>query len=308
MREYILAAACISTLVFAAFFGSYAGTHFQLNSGGLQQGNGLLLHAANNPEGKTPKADSYNTFWSKVDDDPISYFTEWLTVFTGFLFLSSAIQIGFLVRADRTSRIASEAAKKSADIASKTLAASNRPWIKVNTNINGPLTYEKFAPYLSFEFVLENVGKSPAKSAYIYFEVRCQTLSDDKPFYPLRRIRELVESARKQSEYPFGFTVFEGTPISQKIGTYVVDIDVAKCIETDSYINPVLMGTVVYKSEFDDVPHVTGFVFDIMRNPVPRPLTIAKNRFPGAIFPDEGDVPRADLRLHQNAFNGSYAD
>lgn len=50
-------------------------------------------------------------------DELVAHYTQWLAYSTGALVLVSAAQIGFLIRADKTGRLAAEAAKASADAA-----------------------------------------------------------------------------------------------------------------------------------------------------------------------------------------------
>jgi hypothetical protein len=55
--------------------------------------------------------DSTESLWQKTKTDPVALYTFWLAILTGGLVFVSAIQIGFLFRADETARTAANAAK-----------------------------------------------------------------------------------------------------------------------------------------------------------------------------------------------------
>src|SRR3974390_1987281 len=53
----------------------------------------------------------WGKFWRKTTEDPIAYFTFWLVILTAVLGLGAVTQFFFLLRSDKTSRLAAEAAK-----------------------------------------------------------------------------------------------------------------------------------------------------------------------------------------------------
>jgi hypothetical protein len=57
-------------------------------------------------------------------DDRIADYTEWLAVLTGGRVIVAAIQIGFLIRTDKTARISADAAKQSAHATKESAAAA----------------------------------------------------------------------------------------------------------------------------------------------------------------------------------------
>ena len=118
MREYVLATFCMSVLVFVAFFGAYNGTAWREPSvPALQPYNTTAGGNQKNFEGKTPKWENPDSFWEKTRSDPVAYFTYILAIFTTVLGSVSIIQIGFLIRSDRTARIAANAANLNAQAA-----------------------------------------------------------------------------------------------------------------------------------------------------------------------------------------------
>lgn len=104
-------------------------------------------------------------------NDRLARYTLWLAIFTCALVLVSATQIGFLYRSDQSTRIAAEAAKKSAEAAQLSANASVRvdlPALNVE-NITTAFTiddfggdYKKWLDYLILKVSIKNYGRSPA--------------------------------------------------------------------------------------------------------------------------------------------------
>jgi hypothetical protein len=103
-------------------------------------------------------------------DDRIAKYTLWLAILTGALVVVSTFQGYFLIRSDRTARIAAETARKSTETAQAEFIATHRPRIRVrNIVVNSPQsadgrTFEPFAPgqIVSGQFFIANVGGSRA--------------------------------------------------------------------------------------------------------------------------------------------------
>ena len=111
-----------------------------------------------NTERTSPKQEPSETIWQRTTTDPIALYTLVLAIFTGLLFIVSAIQGGFLLRADKTARITAEAARKSADIA----AAAQRALV---FGKGFDVASNRFSARIK-EYVFwvkwENVGPTPA--------------------------------------------------------------------------------------------------------------------------------------------------
>jgi hypothetical protein len=78
-------------------------------------------------------------------EEAIAYYTLWLAIFTGALVIVSFAQIRYLIRADNNTRVAAEAAKKSADVAENSLKLANRPLIVIS-----PLSLIDHDPHIEF--------------------------------------------------------------------------------------------------------------------------------------------------------------
>ena len=75
----------------------------------------------------------WDKFWGKTAEDPVAYFTFWLVILTAVLSAASVFQFIMLIRADITSRLAAEAAKRATEIANSTLIETQRAWIKIDS-------------------------------------------------------------------------------------------------------------------------------------------------------------------------------
>jgi hypothetical protein len=71
---------------------------------------------------------------------------------------------------------------------------------------------------------------------------------------------------------------------------------------------PTAVGVVDYRSGLSPIPHSTGFIVEITRSDVRRPISEEKNRAPSTIFPDEGEIPASEVRLVRSMLEGGYAD
>ena len=94
---------------------------------------GHLKHQYKPPKAEPPKAAPPNIparmsqpnpsgrelaiIWDRTWSDPVAFYTFVLSIFTGLLAIIALIQIGFLIRSNKTARITAEAAKQSADAA-----------------------------------------------------------------------------------------------------------------------------------------------------------------------------------------------
>ena len=94
-----------------------------------------------NPEQETEECE---TFWQRLISDPIASLTLFLVVATFLLAISSFFQLILMNRAEHIAKKTAEAAKTSAEVAEKSLALIDRPWIKVDLTIAGPLQFIKF--------------------------------------------------------------------------------------------------------------------------------------------------------------------
>jgi hypothetical protein len=119
----------------------------------------------------------------------LAYFTAGLFAATIALFNATAGLAFFGWRQSKdmkasivVAKVAADAAKESADVAKDTLVATNRPWISVGISIGSDLTYDgQGDARVIINFVLKNVGKSPAANVQIDAEI-VPIFGDTRPF------------------------------------------------------------------------------------------------------------------------------
>ena len=104
--------------------------------------------------------ESWETLWKRTKSDPVAFFTAVLSITTAALFTLGLVQIGFLIKADRTAGISAKAATEAAEIAQKSLVAANRAWLSpTNAILTKPM--EGGLP-IQIQIHIVNVGREPA--------------------------------------------------------------------------------------------------------------------------------------------------
>jgi hypothetical protein len=113
----------------------------------------------------------------------------WLMIFTGAVALFTLFLVGATVMlylaGEKQLRLASETGKRQSDemqksiaaairsatVAESALIATDRAWISIAAEINGPLTFDEEVVSLNVEFTMTNVGKSPATHVELFAEL-----------------------------------------------------------------------------------------------------------------------------------------
>ncbi len=111
--------------------------------------------------------------------NPIELYTLGLFIFTAVLALISVIQIFLFIQSNRQANRASEAALNAADaaresnnISRQVMIAEQRPWIKHEVSIGGPLSFSAEKGWkFPLEYNLTNVGKSPGTMVSFYAQL-----------------------------------------------------------------------------------------------------------------------------------------
>ena len=216
--------------------------------------------------------------------------------------------------------IAANAAKKSADIAEKTMVGTQRPWVSVRLNLgSGFKRDEQGGGNITIVFRMKNVGNSPAVGVYLHAEVilgfgpKDAIVEQKRILATGRRILATGRNSGSPLGYPFfGYMLFPGEEFSYKM-TFGISREQIKQFETKmikgfgedngafKFIAPSIVGDVVYGFAFDKSVHRTGFIAEIFRvDPLyPNGRLIINS--------EDGDVPLNLLTLDISQF-GSYAD
>jgi hypothetical protein len=183
--------------------------------------------------------------------------------------LVSAVGLGAIVVSLKLTRDAAVAATKSAEIAQSTFVASERPWIKVQAKIAGPLIFKdsghgEIQGEINVEFCVSNIGKSPA--------LRVQTFSKIQatPFNPFGNLRDEFENELDETiEGVLGATVFPGDTDCEYHGLIISSQEIrdAKCIfgiaENRKIVAPDILVCVNYINPLTDQFHETGVVLHV---------------------------------------------
>jgi hypothetical protein len=183
--------------------------------------------------------------------------------------------------------------------------ASERPWIPINVNIAGPLSYDTNGLTIHLRFHFKNIGKSPAKNVWANFRFVIPELGTN--FNPVSIQNELIQDAKRHPS-TLGHTVFPGEEIMLTISTAANNDDLKKATEKFAAIFPYLIGTISYNFVFEEEQHQTAFIYEVRREGLFPERSKQKNRSVFAIFPDEGDIPAVDIRLFHHILGGFSAD
>ncbi len=228
-----------------------------------------------------------------------------VAIFTGVLFLAT-------VALFYSSEKVADAAKQSANVAEKTLVATQRPWVSVEMKIISPLTYDAEGnAQITIGFMLKNIGNSPAVELDLIAELhpifgdavaKKQKLCDAvRKSHPLdSRVSEWGLVLFPQQSMPFG----QALSVSHK---EIEEFNLAQAGDSpiwpkDRLIWPAkIIGCVNYKFTFTDGYHQTGFV-GLLHRPSPD-----GPNYPPVMFRAGEDVPIEAMELIPSRF-GSSAD
>jgi hypothetical protein len=205
-------------------------------------------------------------------------------------------------------RVSITEAKRAGDVAEKALVAANRPWIKVDIQVGGPIVYNENGANITLQYIMKNIGHSPATNVWATPRLIAPVLSatNAENFDRREELRRDIAALKSRPPSPFGFALFPGDVIVQPITVSMPRDVIKKSTELIGAIYPAIIGAVDYRMGFDDQSHQTGFIVDIGRKNIPRPTCI--DRWPAAIWVDEGDVPAEEVRLNRSFTDGGYAD
>ncbi len=87
------------------------------------------LHTYNNAGNKNAQQKVADRAIPKESEKAITLYNYWLMIFTGVLAIVALVQILFVFKADKTARIAANAARKAAETADTNLIATQRPFV-----------------------------------------------------------------------------------------------------------------------------------------------------------------------------------
>jgi hypothetical protein len=158
------------------------------------------------------------------------------------------------------------------------LVAANRPWIKVDVQVGGPIFYNENGANFSLNVVLKNVGHSPARGVIVLPRVITPIFVKNGigHFSSRDELRKGHSAIEVDSAGPAGFTLFPDDPIVQPIILSLSKDELRRATEITPAIYPRVLGVVSYRTGFDDKSHQTAFFVEVRRSDIPRPITIEK--------------------------------
>lgn len=255
-----------------------------------------------------------HTFWHWLSHDPVGLFTAVLAIATAILALAT---LSLASATSELRNLASEQAgdmkrsiaeaRRSADVAERALFAANRPWIAVTIFPAEPIKFDQNGVNFTFNYIVENIGKSPATNISIIPYVHLQSTATVQ-FDPRMQLTEHTARLQTSEPAPFGFALFPGQKTSQQITVSATQADIENATQQIRGIYPILYGAVDYRTGFDNLPHYTGFILEIQRNNLPRPFTTERNYSPRVIWIEEGDIPVADIRTFHSVLNNGFVE
>ena len=216
-------------------------------------------------------------------------------------------------RQSTATKIAADAAQKSAGIAEKTMIGTQRPWVSVHLNLGSGFKFDKEGGTITIVFRVKNVGNSPAMGVNIHPGVVLSFIPKDVIDEQKRMLATIPRNDPTPDLPPhFGYILFPGEEFTYET-TFPISREQIEKFKTEmiksfggnreslKFITPSVVGCVVYRFSFDKSVHKTGFIAQIFQiNPL----------YPNASYlidSEAGDVPLNLLKLQISEF-GSYAD
>ena len=186
------------------------------------------------------------------------------------------------------SRIAADAAKKSADTARTALIADQRPWVPLDVAIAGPLVHEASGSdekwHIALSYRIKNVGKTPAFAAKVHARavpwmlgpnvVKDGAVVTRKSTDVERLIGDITEFTDRVKQMMSKFDARILFPQDEDIGHFDVSVDqtlIANVLESpDNYAGHlILVAAVTYRDQFSDNVHTTAKAFHLFKPPWP---------------------------------------
>lgn len=272
-------------------------------------------------ENQNEKQHSLRGFIRFMFPDALSIFTFWLTLATVGLGVVAVFQIGFLKRAETIASRGAKAAQDAADVASKTLLATQRPWINSEIKIASDFIFGETEARVTFAYTLKNIGNAVATNIQVnpkLIPLQFGKVTGEPPnikieipqTQPITELKILCEDQTRlldnpqAAEFVGGHVIFPNDSIPDAVNIHMLNTDINAARARSAYksLIPVLLFCVAYRSPFDKGTHYTGHAFQLFRRDSKNPGGARE------IGPDEGNVPANELMLMRFPFNSSIAD
>jgi hypothetical protein len=188
----------------------------------------------------------------------------------------------------RATQQVSSAAKSTAEATARQLELSQRPWISIDTSVESPLTFTpEGAAQVSVNFVIRNVGSTPAKGLSVQPKILIASRGEQDPV--MQRSKVCEENRMREAETDG--TLFPKVELTKSV-TFVADAwDIVKELNRTGSFSPVVIVCASYRSTFDDsARYTTGVIYYLRKIDPSHPGLYARMR-------DRVEVPRELLVL-----------
>ena len=183
--------------------------------------------------------------------DAISVFTFWLTLATIGLVVVAALQIWLLMRSERISAQAADAATEAAVVAKSTLIVANRPWIAVDASLDRAYT-SGTGFHVILKVVLNNTGHSPARRV----QIRTLSLPPAQQDYSIDRDKMIAE--QRKNETQSGIVVHPGVPLTRN--QHVYNFGFSNMGRAEDDFTAAILVCVTYDFEATGQTYVASFI------------------------------------------------
>lgn len=160
--------------------------------------------------------------------------------------------------ADAASRSA-DASERSIQVSRELFVESNRPWLKIESvRLTDDIRKDVNGLRISAEFVVKNIGKSPAENIlihpYAYATLRNYVES----------ARDLIDDYRRRTRPPWGPTVFPYDRLSEPIAFYITNTEL-KMVEREenNFLFPFFFCVINYFYGGSEGSHQTVATFEL---------------------------------------------
>ena len=250
--------------------------------------------------------EEHTPFWQRVTRDPLAVFTLFLVLFTMVLAAVGVGQLKLYLRAETVAEKSADAAKESADVANRTLIASQRAWIRTDKIGfgGGGLAIDNNGASVSISFTITNTGNTPAIN--ITPHAWLVVLKSGGPF-PWQVQQSRCGEIRTQAFAP-GFTLFPGESFPSNLGidgwslgtnASREELEAGAATSADKkQVVLYVVGCIDYTFPTDATTHhQTGFILEVRRDRA-FPITL-----------EDGVLPISRLSLMETGIGpGRYAD
>jgi hypothetical protein len=247
-------------------------------------------------------------------DAALARYTYWLMAFTGLLALATialavatvglwnyaAEQARDMKASIIEARRSATAANLAADIAQRTLIASQRAWISMKApRISSPLVFDQNGASTAVAFEIGNVGQIPATNVMPHAWLGVLKSSGPSPVEEQQRRCDEI----RQQPPGIGFTLFPGEnfPENIRVSRWSLGLNISKeeiekglRVSADGkHIALFIVGCIDYTFATDpNHHHQTGFILDLRKNG------------PFLISPEERQISADDLILTEFGVGG----